>query len=211
MPETPRPEAVLVVAQQCPHCTAVMSILSDMIKHAKLRELRVYNIQHIPDELRHIRAVPWIRIGPFELQGQHTAAELVSWADRASNPDAIGDYLNDLLANGQLEQAGSFLSRQPEHLPLLIKLTADENTPMATRIGIGALFEGLYDSKELFALASDLIRLSDHRDARVRADCAHFMGLTYNPAVIPVLEKMISDSNEEVREIARESLELVKK
>ena len=42
--------------------------------------------------------------------------------------------------------------------------------------------------------------------AQVRADAAHFLGLTGSPDARKVLRRLSKDKNAEVREIARESM-----
>jgi predicted thioredoxin/glutaredoxin len=36
-----------------------------------------------------VHSVPWIKIGPFVLEGSHSEAELRQWAERVFNPNGI--------------------------------------------------------------------------------------------------------------------------
>ena len=57
------------------------------------------------------------------------------------------------------------------------------------------------------ALLDDLRELLGHTDARVRGDAAHFLSFIKSTAAIEALNKCLNDPDEDVREIAAESLE----
>jgi HEAT repeat protein len=54
-----------------------------------------------------------------------------------------------------------------------------------------------------------LILLSRSEQANIRADAAHFLGLTHSPKAKEALVALLDDSHPDVREIAADSLELV--
>ena len=94
----------------------------------------------------------------------------------------------------------------PDALPLLVTLLDDLDTPMAVRIGIGALLEELPASLVRSA-ESSLITLTDSVNQSVRADAAHYLSLVDTDTSRETLRRLLEDSSEEVREIAGESLE----
>ena len=153
-------------------------------------------------------AVPWIRIGPFELSGAHTPAELARWVDRAGSETGWQDYLREQLETGELDAAITASRRDPAARLALLALAADLDTPYAVRIGVGAVLEELGPEGRLMELVgpiSETLAGSEH--AQVRADAAHFLGLSGNPAAVEPLRALLQDPDAEVREIAGESLE----
>jgi HEAT repeat protein len=69
------------------------------------------------------------------------------------------------------------------------------------------LLENFAGSDTLRALLPRLGELSQHADARVRADACHYLGLTGDAAARPWLDARVADEDADVREIAAESLQ----
>jgi len=207
MPKIP-PDALLLVARNCPHCAGVLAVLSEMVKHGTVGRLEVVNIAAHPGRARElgVRGVPWIRVGPFELSGAHNRDELENWASRAGDPQALGDYLLELLGSGQLDTATAACRRSPALLPPLLALAGDLETPFAVRVGVGAVLEQLGEEGRLHDLVDGIAVLADNGQAQVRADAAHFLGLTGATAAREPLTRLLDDPDPEVREIATESL-----
>ncbi len=210
MVEPVAPDAELLIAPGCPHCPSALSALADLVKQGKIGRLSVINLQSHPDEgeARGARAVPWIRIGPFELTGAHRPAELANWAERAGSPAGRRSYLEQQLADGGLDQVVSVCRRDPGMLEPLIDLAGDLETPFAVRIGVGAVLEELAPGGRLTQLGPivrEVMANSEHPS--VRADAAHFLALTQADSAREPLLLLLEDTDASVREIARESLE----
>ena len=69
------------------------------------------------------------------------------------------------------------------------------------------LLEAFAGSDTLRALLPRLGELSQHPDARVRADACHYLGLTGDAAARSWLDARLADEDADVREIAAESLD----
>ena len=79
--------------------------------------------------------------------------------------------------------------------------------PFAVRIGVGAVLEDLATEDLLSGLTGPISRLAASPHPQVRADAAHFLGLTGSQEARSELERLASsDEDQEVREIALESL-----
>jgi len=208
--DTP-PSALLLIAPGCSHCPVVLEGLSRLIKQGKLGRLEVVNIMAHPERAQEVgtRSVPWTRIGPFELSGALSPAELEQWSERAAKGTGIGAYYGHLLEGRKLERVVAMIREAPATLNDLLGLLEDEETPMAVRIGIGAVAEELQDSGLISEALPELMRLSESPDAALRADASHYLGLSADPAAIPALEARLADEDAEVREIAAESLALL--
>jgi hypothetical protein len=203
------PDAELLIATGCTHCPVVLAGLAELVKAGRIGRLDVVNIAQHPEiaARRGVRGVPWIRIGPFELSGAHSRAELEELVDRAGSQDGLQAYLNDSLESGELDRVIAACRRSPELLFPLLALAGDLETPFAVRIGVGAVLEDLATDDLLTGLTEPIRQLAASPQPQVRADAAHFLGLSGNQEARAELERLAaSDEDREVREIARESL-----
>jgi hypothetical protein len=207
MSHTP-PDAELLIAPGCPHCPAVLAALAELVKKNALGRVDIINIASHPEEAeaRGVRGVPWIRIGPFELNGAHTPAELASWVDRASSTEGHEDFIREGLEAGGLGSVTAACRRSATLRPALLRLAGDLETPFAVRVGIGAVLEDLAADGQLAAMVPDLTALADSEHAQVRADAAHYLGLAGTAEAIARLRELQADDDHEVREIASDAL-----
>jgi hypothetical protein len=204
-----RPEALLLLTSTCPYCPTVLAALSDLVKSGAIGRLEVVNIGAQPEIAQRygVRTVPWVRIGPFELEGLRSSAELKQWAERAGTPEGLAEYFHELLKEGALPKVSAQATHDPAALDALLRLLGDSDTELTVRIGINAVFEGLEGNPALLRTVTALIALSTHHDAHIRGDAAHLLSLTHEPSVHPHLQRLLADKVADVREIAREGLE----
>jgi hypothetical protein len=204
-------DALLLIATGCSHCPAVLDGLSRLLKAGRIGRLEVINLAVHPQagQALGVRSVPWTRIGPFELDGLLGASELEDWAERAADGSGFGAYYRHLLEVRRLPRVVGLVRERPASLAELLALIDDEDTPMAVRIGIGAVFEELEGDPLLAELVPELAILAASEAVQIRADVAHYLGLSRSPAARPVLRRLLDDASEEVREIAAESLALL--
>lgn len=209
MTNTAIPDAELLIATGCAHCPAVLAGLAELIKAGRIGRLEVINIARHPEiaERRGARGVPWIRIGPFELSGAHSRSELEELVDKAGSPHGLQAYLRESLESGELDRVIGVCRHSPEMLSPLLALAGDLDTPFAVRIGVGAVLEDLATEDLLSGLTGPISRLAASPHPQVRADAAHFLGLTGSQEARSELQRLAgSDEDREVREIALESL-----
>lgn len=202
------PDALFCLSTHCPHCPAMLQILSELVKEGVLGRLEVVNLEVRPEAAREwgVRSVPWLRIGAFELTGQRGRAEIVQLIERTSSPSGMADHFHDLLRGGELAQVLATVRRQPAALADLLPIVANPEASINVRIGAGVAFEEFSGKPEMLALVDKLGTLAGHEDARVRADACHYLGLTKSDAAKPYLAARLQDDDAEVREIAEESL-----
>lgn len=206
------PDALLLIATGCAHCQQVLSTTVDLVKQGLIGRLEVVNIavSAQPSSLSEVRSVPWTRIGPFELPGAHSAAELSAWAERAGDPTAYVDYLTGLLGNGELTTATAACRRHGGLLVTLLSMLGDLETPFAVRIGGTAVVEDLAGDAgwpDDAAVREALFVLAESPHPQVRADAAHLIGLVGNHDALALLQLLTQDKDPSVREIATESLD----
>ncbi len=203
------PAVLMLMGPRCSYCGPMMQILTELLKAGKMMELRIVNIENAPQlaaELG-VRSVPWLQIGPFELAGSRTKQELSLWLERASSFDGVSDYLEEVLAEGNIDYARKLVARYPQALENVIDLMADPEAKINVRLGIGVIIEEMAETEPFKAVIPRLIDYLSDDDARVRGDACHYLSLTRDPSYIPHIEKLLSDESEEVREIAQDSLD----
>ena len=203
--------ALLLVGPGCPHCAVVLEGLCRLIKAGKLGHLEVVDLASYPErgaELG-VRSVPWTRIGPFELTGAQSPADLAQWVDYAAEGSGWVAYYMHLLEHRQLEKTLSLIRRAPDSLTDLLRLVDAEDTPMSVRIGISAIMEDLQNSSLLQGMIPELEQLVLSTSPQTRADACHFLGLTGDPGVMATVRRLLEDDDQDVREIAVETLALL--
>lgn len=199
--------ALLFISGQCPHCSSVLAALAELLKQGSLARLEVVNLDISPEagEPYGVRSVPWLRLGPFTLTGNRSRAELANWAARAVSPDDMSDAFHDLLKTGGLDQVLELIAAQPDRLADLLPIVGNPEASINVRIGAGVVFETHAGTPALLALMPALGQLSNHTDARVRADACHYLGMVGKPAR-HWLEARLDDPDRDVREIAHDEI-----
>jgi thiol-disulfide isomerase/thioredoxin len=208
----PKPDALLLLTTGCAHCPGVLEVLSQLLKQGRIGRLEAINIVNHPEAAQTVgtRSVPWTRIGPFELAGALTPTEITRWVELAESEAGFADYFIHLLETRRPHKISQLIERQPETLAQLIGLLANETTPMTVRIGVGVVLEEFEGSPLLASGLEALNTLADSTQANVRADAAHYLGLTHHPHAIPPLKQLLDDDHPDVREIAGEALQILK-
>lgn len=204
-----RPDALLFVAPDCPHCATVMRGLDELVRQGLVGEVTVVDAAaHSGRAAEYdVRSVPWLRLGPFTLTGAQGVAELRQWAAWADGEEGIARYVAHLLKQGEFQHAAAFVAADTQRLAPLLATLADTGAGIDVRLGVSALLESYADTDALCALLPRLAELSRHPDHRVRTDACHLLGLTGSVGALPHIEARLADENEEVREIAAEALQ----
>lgn len=208
---TSAPAATLLITPQCPHCPAVISALVALLKAGKIGKLEIINIVEHPEiaQLKGVRSVPWTQINALELSGALTGRELEKWVTVAREQQQ-SDYLSHLLETNRLQKAIEQIKNDPQQLPDLLMLLNDLETPMAIRIGIGAVLEEFEGTPLIQPTIEPLLTMLTSEHQQVRADAVHYLSLTADRKVIPALESLLNDPAAEVREITAETIEELK-
>ena len=207
----PRPDALLLLGSHCPYCPTVLKGLENLVKSGVIGKLVAVNIEQRPDVARelNVRSVPWVRIGPFELDGLRSEKELRTWAEAAGTESGLASYLDELLSTGKIDQAIKLITNSPGAMKALLVLFSNPETQLNARIGISAIIEHLAGSELLQRIVDTLGGLSRHHEARIRADAAHYLGLTGSRKAVRYLERLTQDTDQDVKAVAAESLDLL--
>ena len=207
----PAPDALLLISTHCPHCPAMLAALADLVKQGTIGRLEAVNLEQHPEvgQSLGVRSVPWVRIGRIELAGVHGKGELAAWAAKADSEAGLADWFHLLLKEGQLPRAQAAIEAEPELLAAVLPIVGNVDASLNVRLGAGVLLEEFSGSDTLRALLPRLGELSQHADARVRADACHYLGLTADAGAKPWLDARMNDEDADVREIAAESLQAI--
>ena len=118
------PDALMLLSGHCAYCPGVLDGLNRLLKSGALGRLEAVNVEQHPEvaQALGVRGVPWVRIGPFELEGNYSAAELADWADQAGQPDGLQQYFQEQLDSGELNRVTRMIRREPERLATLLQL-----------------------------------------------------------------------------------------
>ena len=206
------PDALMLLGTHCPYCPTVLKGLGELVKSGVIGKLEAVNIEQHPQVARDlgVRSVPWVRIGPFELEGLRSEKELRMWAQATGTETGCASYLDELLSTGKIDQAVKFVKSNADAIKALLLLFSNPETQLNTRIGISAIIENMAGSEILEGVVDRLGELSRHDESRIRGDAAHYLGLTGSKQAIDYLERLVGDVDAEVRAVARESLDLLK-
>ena len=207
------PDALLLTGTHCPYCPTVLRGLESLQAAGILGRLEAINIEEHPEVAQAVgvRSVPWMRIGPFELEGLRSEQEMREWAEKAGTEAGLASWLDELLATGKVRTVEEQLERDPAMLDVLLTLFADVETKMNTRIGISAIIEDLEGSDQLKARVDRLAVMLGHPDAGIRGDACHFLSLTGLPHMQALITPLLDDPDQDVRMLAKDSLEYLDK
>lgn len=199
----------MLLGTHCPHCPAVLSALTDLVKQGVIASLEAVNLELKPEVARQlgVRTVPWVRIGWYELAGLHSKAELQQWAEKAGSDEGARDYFSEVLAEGKVSTVLDILKRQHQLMSFLLTLLEDADAKINVRLGVGAVLEDYAAEDWFIDYIPRLGELSQHADPRVRSDACHYLSLTGHSKAVQYVEVLLNDKNDDVKEVARESLE----
>jgi HEAT repeat protein len=197
------------MGRQCPYCPTVLKGLEALKTDGLIGRLETVVIEEHPERAAElgVRSVPWVRIGPFELTGLRSEQELRRWAEKAGTEAGMAAYLDELLSSGQVDKGLAVVRDGPGALDALLRLLADPDTKLNTRIGISVIMEAMEDSPALQALVDRLGELTRHAEASVRGDACHYLALSGSSVAGDYLRPLLEDPDAGVREIAQEGLQ----
>ena len=155
--DTP-PDALMLMGTHCPYCPSVLKALQALVETGDISHLETHNIEENPEIARElgVRSVPWVRIGPFELEGLRSEKEFREWATKAAASAGHTDWLDELLSSGNISKPLELIKSDPAMMDALLKLFADPDTQLNTQIGISAIME---DLKGIMRVRIDLGRM----------------------------------------------------
>lgn len=205
---TSAPDAVLLMTGGCPHCPAALQSLTVLLKEGAIGRLQVVNVAvHIEEaESRGVQSVPWIKIGPFEVEGVANPAKLRELAQGVNDDVVFDNWLVDILKTGKRQKFETMVRDEPHRIHALTRLMGNPETSMMIRLGIGAILEELKDSGLAEPLIPDFGEMLKDEDRLMRADACHYLTLIGSEKIRPYMLGCVGDNDPEIREMAEEWL-----
>ncbi|MBF0611636.1 MAG: HEAT repeat domain-containing protein [Magnetococcales bacterium] len=200
---------LLVVGAGCPHCHLVSRHLHQLSKEGRITHLETIRLDEKPELVQQlaIRSVPWLRVGPFELEGSLSLHELRQWIERVNHPRGLAIYFDDLFSRGQRHKVESLVRKNPSWLQAFVQLLGDEEVGINTRLGVGVVLEEIADSGLAAAIVHELGEICHHPSPRLRGDACYYLPWTRSSQALPYLQACLNDPHPDVREAALEALE----
>ncbi len=126
-------------------------------------------------------------------------------------PFDMTSMIADYMEKGFLENIIDMFKHDRTLYPLIGNLMTDER--MRVRLGVTALVETLAkeDTGNIPGSIDSIAELLKESNPNTRGDAAYLLGIIGHSAAIPLLEDVLLDDNVHVREIARESIEEIRK
>ncbi|MFA4920237.1 MAG: HEAT repeat domain-containing protein [Thermodesulfovibrionales bacterium] len=123
--------------------------------------------------------------------------------DNSDLKKMIADYME----GGLLDNIIDMFKHDKNLYELITDLMTDER--MRVRIGVTALLETLIleDPENVKKTIPRILFLLKHENPVIRGDAAYILGTIGDREVVPSLQEIISDENENVRIIAKEAIE----
>lgn len=202
------PDALLLMTGGCPHCPAALQALTALLKEGAIGRMQVVNVAvHVEEaESRGVQSVPWIRIGPFEVEGAATPGKLRELAQGVNDDKVFDAWLLDTLKAGKRQKFEALVKNEPQRILALARLMKNPEASMAVRLGIGAVLEGLRETGLGEPLIPAMGEMLASDDRLLRADACHFLTLIGGEAIRPLMQTCLQAADGEIREIAEEWL-----
>lgn len=127
------------------------------------------------------------------------------------NESDIKSMIADYMEKGFLENIIDMFKHDRNLYPLIGDLMTDER--MRVRLGITALVETLAreDRDNIPGSINSIAKLLKEPNSTTRGDAAYLLGIIGHSDALPHLEHVLADDNAQVREIAGEAIEEIKK
>lgn len=202
------PDALLLMTAGCPHCPAALQALTALLKEGAIGRLEIVNVAIHTDEAetRGVKSVPWIQIGPFEVEGVSSPAKLRELANGVNDDDVFDNWLLETLKAGLRQKFESLVRREPHRIHSLARLMTNPETSMAIRLGIGAVLEELNGTGLTETLIPALGEMLESEDRLLKADACHFLTLIGGDGIRPFMQECIQNADPEIRDMAEEWL-----
>ena len=204
-----KPTALILVSTHCPHCHALEKLLHQRMENGSLGELEVVNFEHSPEVAQQygVRSVPWLRLGNFVFDEALTPADLDRWIGGTARASGAASYIAYLLEKGKLNKAIEWIEAGNASLSAILPVLQDPDVKINVRVGVSAILEHFEDTNTIRAAIPALTAMLGDSNPTVRIDVCHYLSLTHSIDVVESLKTMLEDEDEQVRQVARESIE----
>ncbi len=201
----------VMMAPTCPNCPRVVAACGRVAAaHAQV-QLEVVDVQYFADLAGAVKSVPTVIVDATRsLVGNLSERELLKVLAERSSDDYVQKTLVSMIETGRFGDAVSLLVSPPGQVALAAMLVS---STMAERIGLMLATEEALETNDrcLDGAVVHLLPLLKAPDANLRGDVADLLGKIGSPVARTGLEALGTDPNADVREIAADALEMLRK
>ena len=201
----------VLMAPACPHCAKVVGACSQVAAVRRQILLAVIDVQHFGDLSYDIKSVPAVVVDHYHTSiGPLEKKELLAILGDRESSHFYARSLESMIKANRLEEAAQMVASEAGHIALVALMRAGG---FQERLGLMMLAEEALeqDAHCLDGAVPLLLPLLQTDDASLRGDTADVLGKIGAPGAREALEKLLSDTNEDVREIAQEALDELRK
>jgi alkyl hydroperoxide reductase subunit AhpF len=201
----------VMMAPTCPNCPHVVAACGRVAATRPQVQLEVVDVQYFSDLAGAVKSVPTVIVdGTRSLVGALSERDLLDALAERSRSGYETKTLASMIETGRFADAVPLLASPSGQAALAAMLA---RSTMQQRIGLTlAVEEALGASGRCLDGAVPLVLpLLEAPDANLRGDVADLLGKIGAPAARTALEVLSADPNPDVREIAADALEMLRK
>ncbi|MFH1148532.1 MAG: HEAT repeat domain-containing protein [Pseudomonadota bacterium] len=198
----------ILVAENCPSCPIMVELACRFAFSSRHVNIEVIDIAHFTsmETESRIRSVPAAIIDRREqIIGVAGERSLLKAIKNAASEEGLIEILASLLTIGNSDKAREIILAQDRPDMLADLLGREEFT---VRLGAMVIVEGLLEEspEKVRVLVPGLIELLSSTSMNVRGDAAFVLGKIRDSRAAGPLTRLLSETNEDIVEIAREAL-----
>lgn len=202
-------ELLVFIGPTCPHCPKAvraaieLALLNDQISAVIIDVMRFPTLA----EQLSIKSVPFTLLD--RTLGETGVIPPNELAQRVLSRNTLDFELylfNSMLESGKLDQATATVQEKPD-----LFAAAWRKSTTSSRVGLMLIAEEILEEDQagLDSVVEALIEVLSFDDIALRGDTADILGQIGHHGAAPALEKLTSDPNPDVAEIATDSLEMI--
>jgi len=207
-------EVKVFITPECVFCPLVVDLANQLAIVNHLLHVFIIDGNLYPELAKRyeVTASPTVIINEdYFLVGTEAKEKLVQWIEKASQKVYDPSVLKSLLKQAQAERVVELCLKDEQYLYSLLALLQDKE--LFPRIGTMRVLEELAEkSPQLIEKAtSKIIPMLDTNETRDKGDILFLLGLIGSPEVISIIEEKMQGDTDEIKEIALEAIENIKK
>lgn len=204
-------EILVLMAEACPHCPAVVRSAVALAAMQPLAKLAVVDAMQFGDlaERYKVKSTPTTIIDQgLTLVGHVALDQLAEQVVRATQGASLTEILDSMIKTGRAEEAAEVLCRENRPEAILPIYKAKE---FSVRMGALVTMEEALslDPRSLDPLVDELTALLSDEEVGLRGDTAELLGKIGNKAAVPALRRALEDPDPDVREAVEEALQVL--
>lgn len=200
----------LLIAPTCPNCPRVVTACAAMAARWPQLRLTIIDVQYFAGLAGKVRSVPTVVIDQARMiVGTLSQSELLRLLQERGSAQYAQQALASLLEGGRIQQAIPWLEKETGQEALARLMT---QSSMQVRMGLLLLAEQALSARPhcLDSAVPLLLPLLESEDIPLRGDTADLLGKIGAPGARAGLTRLLQDPDPDVREVAADSLTLLR-